>query len=40
MAPPSVDVLLRSGEAIEFRSPDAKVITEALSDAGGTVTTA
>ncbi|MFF7483968.1 hypothetical protein ACFZBC_00545 [Streptomyces luteogriseus] len=38
--PPSVDVLLRSGEAIEFRSPDAKAITEALSDAGVPVTTA
>jgi hypothetical protein len=38
--PPSVDVLLRSGEAIEFRSPEAKAITEALSDAGVPVTTA
>ncbi|MEU0384486.1 hypothetical protein [Streptomyces chartreusis] len=38
--PPSVDVLLRSGEAIEFRSPDAKAITEELADAGVPVTTA
>ncbi|MEU9224965.1 hypothetical protein AB0D40_11425 [Streptomyces massasporeus] len=38
--PPSVDVLLRSGEAIEFRPPEAKAITEALSDAGVPVTTA
>ncbi|MET9526859.1 hypothetical protein [Streptomyces coeruleorubidus] len=37
---PSVDVLLRSGEAIEFRSPDARPITEALADAGVPVTTA
>ncbi|WP_405506928.1 hypothetical protein [Streptomyces purpurascens] len=38
--PPSVDVLLRSGEAIEFRSPDAKAITEALADVGVPVATA
>lgn len=38
--PPSVDVLLRSGEAIECRSPHARAITEALSDAGLPVTTA
>ncbi|MFC9126973.1 hypothetical protein ACFT4A_09015 [Streptomyces sp. NPDC057099] len=38
--PPSVDVLLRSGEAIEFRSPDAKAITAALADVGVPVTTA
>ncbi|MET9758703.1 hypothetical protein ABZ016_06550 [Streptomyces sp. NPDC006372] len=38
--PASVDVLLRSGEAIEFRSPDAKSITDALAGAGVAVTTA
>ncbi|GAA2544999.1 hypothetical protein GCM10010423_50440 [Streptomyces levis] len=37
--PPSVDVLLRSGEAIEFRSPDARAIADALSAAGVPVTT-
>jgi hypothetical protein len=37
---PSVDVLLRSGEAIEFRSPHASAIIEELSDAGVAVTTA
>jgi hypothetical protein len=38
--PASVDVLLRSGEAIEFRSPSAEAITEALAEAGVPVTTA
>jgi hypothetical protein len=38
--PPSVDVLLRSGEAIEFRSPEAKAITDALADVGVPVATA
>ncbi|MFF4275939.1 hypothetical protein [Streptomyces sp. NPDC001536] len=31
---PTVDLLLASGEAIEVRSPDARVITEALAGAG------
>jgi hypothetical protein len=38
--PPSVDVRLRSEEAIEFRSPDAKAITEALAEVGVPVGTA
>jgi hypothetical protein len=37
---PSVDLLLRSGEAIEFRSPDARAISDALASAGVPVTTA
>ncbi|MFF0007999.1 hypothetical protein ACFYQT_31810 [Streptomyces tibetensis] len=38
--PASVDVLLRSGEAIEFRSPNAAAITDALDGAGVPVATA
>ncbi|MCW8379533.1 hypothetical protein [Streptomyces justiciae] len=38
--PASVDVLLRSGEAIEFRSPAARAITDALVGNGVPVTTA
>ncbi|MEV7884227.1 hypothetical protein ACWD3I_37340 [Streptomyces sp. NPDC002817] len=37
--PASVDVLLRSGEAIEFRSPEARVIADALAGAGVSVAT-
>jgi hypothetical protein len=37
--PPSVDVLLRSGEAIEFRSPGARAIADSLATAGIPVAT-
>ncbi|GAA2237704.1 hypothetical protein GCM10010104_35790 [Streptomyces indiaensis] len=36
---PAVDALFRSGEAIEFRWPDARDIIAELSDAGVSVTT-
>ncbi|MFF3376106.1 hypothetical protein ACFYXF_24515 [Streptomyces sp. NPDC002680] len=37
---PSVDVLLHSGEAIEFRSPEARAIADSLAGAGVQVVTA
>ena len=31
---PSVDVLLRSGETVEFRSPEARAIVDSLTGVG------